>query len=134
MSATREGGCQCGTLRYRLESEPLDLVVCHCTECRRQSGSAFGMSLAVLAQSFRLMSGELNSFTVKCDSGRSKTCSFCGNCGTRIHHQTGPKVLSVKAGTLDDQSDLAPSAHYWTKRKLAWVSIPAGVRCVEDDG
>lgn len=129
-----EGGCQCGAVRYRIEGKPLDLAVCHCTECQRQSGSAFGMSLAIRAASFQLTKGALTSFTVQCDSGRTKTCTFCPNCGTRIHHQTNPTGMSIKAGTLDDTANLTPTAHYWTKRKQAWVVIPAGMRCVEDDG
>ena len=39
-----EGGCQCGEIRYRLTGAPLWLTVCHCNECKRQSGGAFGMS------------------------------------------------------------------------------------------
>jgi hypothetical protein len=133
-SMTREGGCQCGAVRYRVGVEPLHLAICHCTECQRQSGSAFGMSLFVPAEAFRLISGTLNSFTVKCDSGRTKTCTFCAACGTRIHHQTVPTALSLKAGTLDDTSSLVPKAHYWTKRKQPWVVIPDGVKTYADDG
>jgi hypothetical protein len=128
------GGCQCGSIRYRVVGAPLDLVVCHCSECQRQSGSAFGMSLAIRADSFHLLSGKLKSFTVTCDSGRIKTCSFCESCGSRIHHQTRKDTLSVKAGTLDDTSSLKPSAHYWTKRKQPWVIIAQGTKCIEDDG
>jgi len=87
------------------------------------------------APSFRLTPGALKSFAVTCDSGRAKTCTFCGACGTRIYHQTNPAGISLKAGTLDDTSHLKPDAHYyWTKRKQPWVVIPAGATCVEDDG
>jgi hypothetical protein len=86
MTIARDGGCQCGHLRYRIEGEPIGLVVCHCTECQRQSGSAFGMSLAIPSAAFRLLAGELARFTVVADSGRSKICSFCPECGCRIHH------------------------------------------------
>lgn len=130
----RDGGCQCGSVRYRIEGEPLDLVVCHCTECQRQSGSAFGMSLAVRAKDFRLTTGTLKSFTVTCDSGRLKTCTFCPDCGCRIYHQTDPRGMSVKAGTLDDRTTLRPTAHYWTARKQPWVVVPDGVRTFPDDG
>ncbi len=134
MSMTRDGGCQCGAVRYRIEGTPLGLAVCHCTECQRQSGSAFGMSLAVRATDFNLVSGVLNSFTVLCDSGRTKTCTFCPDCGTRIYHQTDPRGMSVKAGTLDDRTNLRPDAHYWVARKQAWVIIPDGVAAFPDDG
>jgi Glutathione-dependent formaldehyde-activating enzyme len=40
------GGCQCGSVRYVL-AEPIRLAACHCKECQRKSGSAFGMSMPV---------------------------------------------------------------------------------------
>jgi hypothetical protein len=86
-AAKREllGGCQCGRIRYRLDGRILGLAVCHCKECQRQSGSAFGMSLAVANDTFVLMAGELKTFSVVCDSGRIKHCTFCPDCGTRIY-------------------------------------------------
>jgi hypothetical protein len=127
------GGCQCGTVRYRLEGERIELTVCHCRECQRQSGSAFGMSLSIPAEAFGLLSGDLKFFEVVCDSGRKKSCAFCPDCGTRIYHRTDAGI-SIKAGTLDDTSRLRPTAHYWTKRKQPWVVIPDEVRRFPDDG
>lgn len=128
-----EGGCQCGVVRYRLEGGLGRLTACHCRDCQRQSGSAFGLSLNLPAEAFQLLSGELKKFTVVCDSGRTKDCAFCGSCGTRIHH-SGEWGMSIKAGTLDDTSGLSPEAHYWTKRKQPWIDIPEGAQCFADDG
>jgi hypothetical protein len=133
MGSVAEGGCQCGDVRYRLEGELRELAACHCRDCQRQSGSAFSLNLDIPGEAFRLLSGRLEKFTVLCDSGRTKECAFCGNCGTRIYH-CGEWGMSIKAGTLDDISTLSPDAHYWTKRKLPWVQIPEGVRCFTDDG
>ena len=38
------GGCQCGAVRYTINSQPKQLIICHCTQCQRRYG-AFGMSL-----------------------------------------------------------------------------------------
>jgi len=133
MVEIRRGGCQCGHIRYELSDAPLGLAVCHCKACQKQSGSAFGMSLAVGEGAFRLRSGTLKSFQVVCDSGRIKTCAFCPECGTRIFHQTENGV-SVKAGTLDDTSSLSPDSHYWTGTKQPWVSVPEDVAQFSDDG
>jgi hypothetical protein len=127
------GGCQCGRVRYRVEPGPTRLVVCHCLMCQKQSGSAFGMSLGMSPRAFQLTEGELKTFDVTCDSGRIKTCAFCPGCGTRIYNQTSGR-MSIKAGTLDDTSSLRPVAHYWTKRKQPWVTIPEGVDACVDDG
>ena len=91
------------------------------------------MSLDVPRGAFRLLSGELETFTAACDSGRTKECAFCRSCGTRIYHR-GEWGMSIKAGTLDDTSALRPDAHYWTKRKQHWVQIPESARCFSDDG
>jgi hypothetical protein len=128
-----DGGCQCGHVRYQVVEKPLGLFICHCTECQRQSGSAFGMSLGARNGALVLRSGALKKFEVKCDSGRIKSCYFCPDCGTRIYHQT-ENGISVKAGTLDDTSWMRPDAHYWTKRKQPWVVIPDGVLHILDDG
>jgi hypothetical protein len=92
------------------------------------------MSLGVPRDSFHLLSGELKTFTTKCDSGRTKSCTFCPSCGTRIYHQVVEAAMSIKPGTLDDTSWLEPGSHYWTKRKQRWVQIPHGVQCFDDDG
>ena len=133
MTTPLTGGCQCGHIRYDLAGQPFGLAVCYCRECQRQSGSAFGMSLAVAPDTFKLLAGTLKTFQVKCDSGRIKTCAFCPECGTRIYHQTG-NGMSIKAGTLDDTSWLKPDSHYWTMRKQPWVLIPDGVAQFPDDG
>ena len=108
----------------------LRLNVCHCRDCQRQSGSAFGMSLVIPAETFVLHAGELNTFELRADSGRIKTCAFCPRCGVRIYNQTSA-LFSIKAGTLDDTSWLVPDAHYWTKRKQAWTALPDDLPCYE---
>ncbi len=134
MAPTLEGGCQCGYVRYAIEGEPISLSVCHCNGCQRQSASAFGMSLAVPTSAFSLVHGELKSFVVDCDSGRKKICSFCPECGVRIHHDTRDDELSVKAGTLDDRSELRPSGHFWTAARQAWFDLPTDTTSWPDDG
>ena len=125
-----EGGCQCGYVRYRINQAPLRLNVCHCTDCQRQSGSAFGMSLVIKPESFALLSGTLKEFTTQADSGRTKVCAFCPECGVRIYNCT-PALYSVKAGTLDDTSGLQPDAHYWTRSKQRWPILAADIDCYE---
>ena len=57
-------------------------------------------------------------------SGRPKHCAFCGECGTRLYHAVsgGRDVLSIKAGSLDDSSGLAPTCHIWTRSAQPWTA------------
>lgn len=130
---TREGGCQCGAVRYRLTEEPVMLAICHCKDCQRQSGSAFGMSLVVPKSGFSLLSGTLKTFERLADSGRKLSCSFCPECGTRIHHEPryAEGILNIKAGTLDDTSWLEPRVSVWMRSKQPWVVLPEGLPTIE---
>jgi hypothetical protein len=121
------GGCQCGQLRYEVNAEPLSVYVCHCTECQRQSGSAFGMSMMVPRAAFRFVTGEAQRYSRKADSGRIIDGDFCESCGVRpVHYpRANEAVAIVKPGTLDDAGWLHPVGHIWTKSAQAWMQIPA---------
>jgi hypothetical protein len=124
MPAPYTGGCQCGAVRYELTAEPLTVVACHCTECQKQSTSAFGMSVVVPAEALRLTRGEVKQWTRTTGSGRKLVANFCGTCGGRIFHQPdGVPIVTVRAGSLDDTSWLRPAGHLWTRSAQPWVTI-----------
>lgn len=119
------GRCQCGAVRYSVKAPPLAFYVCHCTECQKQSASAFGESLQVRADDLEL-SGTSSTFVRRTDSGRLMECLFCPQCGTRILHRIagGPPVVNIRGGTLDETGWLRPAAHLWTSSRQPWVAIP----------
>ena len=63
------GGCLCGAVRYSYEGEVGAAGYCHCADCRKVSGSAFGVSVRVAAAGFRVTSGSPKGFTKAGDSG-----------------------------------------------------------------
>jgi len=133
MNHTRQGRCQCGSVQYEVDGEPVMVVVCHCTDCQRQSGSAFGMSMIVPRGAFRLLSGDVKMFVRKTDSGRRSTCAFCPECGTQIYQEPEfvSGMVSVKPGTLDDTSVVRPTLQTWTARKHPWLDLNADVPTLE---
>lgn len=132
MPAPYTGGCQCGQVRYELTAEPKRLVACHCRECQRQSGSAFGMSMLVKADSLTV-TGETKAFTRVADSGNDNTGHFCPNCGVRIYQvpKFAAGMLVLKPGTLDDTRWLRPDYFVWMKSAQGWVPVPNGVRALD---
>jgi hypothetical protein len=125
---TLSGGCQCGAVRFAISAKPLEVYVCHCRECRKQSASAFGISVIVPAASFRVTQGVVKEWTRPTDSGNTLVCRFCPNCGSRLWHASpGADAVSVKGGSLDEPVDFAAAVHIWTARKLPGVIIPDGV-------
>jgi hypothetical protein len=125
MRLPQTGGCQCGRVRYEIKANPLTLYVCHCTECQRQSGSAFALSLAV-ARDAVVVNGTPATWRRELESGRVIWCLFCAQCGTRLLHnpERNPQASIVKPGTLDDTKWLNPVGHIWTRSAQSWVQIP----------
>jgi hypothetical protein len=121
------GRCQCGGAAYEIAAVPLRVYVCHCQECRRQSASAFGISVIVRAGDFSLLRGNMKRWSRPTDTGGTLDCTFCADCGTRLFHAApGEAELSVKGGSLDVPPDLTAVTHIWTARKLPGVVIPPG--------
>lgn len=120
--AKSEGGCLCGAVRYAIEGEPAAAVVCHCTHCQKQSGSAFSTILGVPEAQVAII-GEPAVYADSGESGKSVDRLFCGTCGSPLFSkvEVSPGLLWVKAGTLDDTSSFAPAAHIWTRSRQCWV-------------
>jgi hypothetical protein len=123
------GGCQCGGLRYAITAAPMAYYLCHCTECQRQSGSAFAGSMFVARADLKTISGSAKMWRRRHESGRLIDCVFCPDCGTRLWHlpELRPNAAVLKPGTLDDTSWLRPVAHIFTRSAPPWIEIPAGL-------
>ena len=132
MTAPYTGGCQCGSVRYAVTTEPIRLLACHCQECQRQSGSAFGMSMPVKKDNLTV-TGLTKQFARSADSGNEVTGMFCPECGVRIYHvlASAPDIVALKPGTLDDTSWLRPRSFIWMKSAQGWVSVPDDVKTFE---
>ena len=110
----RTGGCLCGDVQYRVRGEPVHVGRCHCTDCRKESGSAFTIYAHWPVEAFEI-SGEISSY-----DGRG----FCPRCGSRLFDPPDPgdSLVEIRIGTLDDAPfDLKPEAEVWTKRRETWL-------------
>jgi hypothetical protein len=114
------GRCQCKGVVYKTTSAPLAVYACHCTECQRQSGSAFSLSLLAERGAVVVEEGKPAVWERQHESGRVIDCLICATCGTRLFHEprANTKVTIVKAGNLDDRSWLFPVGHIWTRSAL----------------
>ena len=127
MSVSREGGCSCGAVRYRLTSEPLFTHCCHCLNCQQQTGSAFVINVLIEADRVELLAGEPQRVDVPRERGTQKIWR-CPACQVALFSQyTSPRVRFVRAGTLDDPASVSPDVHIFTRSKLPWVTLPEDV-------
>jgi hypothetical protein len=124
-----EGGCRCGAVRYTLSIADLPPVYCcHCLFCQSGSGSAFSQQAVIPADSIAA-SGPILDYRFERPDGSEGHHRLCATCFTRLWSTSSsyPGFALVRAGTLDRSNEIVPKAHIWTKRKQAWVTIPADV-------
>ena len=125
MIASREGGCACGAVRYRLTSEPLFVHCCHCLNCQRQTGSAFVINLLIEADRVELLEGKPQPVDAPRDDGSMQRIYRCPNCQIALFSEySRPDVWFVRAGTLDEPDSVEPDVHIFTKSKVSWVTLP----------
>jgi hypothetical protein len=117
-----EGGCACGSVRYRLYRSPLSVYRCHCKDC--QPGSGWSMSMPVESAAIGQLRGTLVPFERVADSGRKVVMFFCAHCHTWLWNQpAAPGMLVVRAGTLDSIDWAEPVGDIWTNSKAKWAKI-----------
>ncbi len=121
------GSCLCGTVRYEIQGAPVIMYYCHCGTCRKATGSAFASNVIVPSEGFSIVAGRerLTSF----ESSPNKRRWFCAGCGSPIYSQADATafVVSVRAGTLDDDPVLRPSVHSYVADKAPWLEITDGL-------
>jgi hypothetical protein len=121
------GSCLCGGIRYEITGELGDFGYCHCTSCRKASGSAHGANTPVDRARFHLRSGA--SLLKEYESSPGKLRVFCSHCGSPIYayRTASADVLRVRLGSLDTPFTKHPRAHSWVSDKAAWEPIEGSI-------
>lgn len=133
MSDVITGGCLCGALRFRIDGDVGAGGYCHCTDCRRVTGSAFNVSVAAEAANFAVVTGEPKGYTKAADSGNELTRYFCADCGSPLYTASPayPGAVFIKAGAFDDPGVVKPSQQHWHGSAVAWHEIDPGLPVFE---
>ena len=119
------GGCFCSAIRYEAEVDENMVIICHCTDCQINSGTAYGVVVSVINGKFNLVKGKLSFFQKIADSGAKRDLGFCSNCGTRIFAKPGDDTngtFGLRVGTVDQRANLLPKKQAFTRSALSWVS------------
>jgi hypothetical protein len=125
------GGCLCGGVRFEIQRAIGPFQFCHCSRCRKASGSAFVAGLGVRAEDFRLLCGAELVRTYEApirESPPPYRVAFCSRCGSPLpDSQSGATWFEIPAGLLDDDPGLRPDKHIFVDRKSPWFEIADGL-------
>ena len=115
---TKTGSCLCGRRRYAIDGEIDGVWMCHCSLCRKATGSVGNAILIVPKPQFRWLEGENHCETFELRPTYSIT--RCKTCGTPLPAETDDKNVYLTAGTLDDPLEKGVRTHLFCHSRADW--------------
>ena len=117
------GACNCGEIAFELDLTPTDIYICHCSICRRATGSNGVAVIVVDNQQFRWTRGEQEIHTWKKPDADWQTW-FCRHCGSPVPGHNDDQRMFVPVGLITEGGDeLKVKHHIWTASKAGWDEI-----------
>jgi hypothetical protein len=116
-----KGRCHCGAIQFEIPDQAVHSAICHCDDCRRQSGAPM-MAWAMVPADKVAIDGEPKVYASS-ENGRR---SFCGACGTGLFFtnavlkQMG--MMQVRIAALDEPNALAPKIQVQTAERVRWMT------------
>jgi len=130
-----EGGCDCGQIRYRMETAPLIVHCCHCHWCQRETGTAFALNALIEAERVIHLKSEPQVIDTPSQSGKGQKIARCPTCCVAVwsnYAGAGPIIRFIRVGTLDTPAALRPDIHIFTASRQPWVVLPQDVPAVPE--
>ena len=124
----QQGSCSCGQLRVACRGEPVRISICHCLDCQKRTGSAFGYQARFPADQVSVK-GETRVFDRLGDSGQKVTFRFCPLCGSTVFWTlpSQPGLIAVAVGAFADTDYPPPWFSVYERRRHRWVDVPTSV-------
>jgi hypothetical protein len=119
------GKCLCGEVNIRINGDVTDIIHCHCSLCRKNSGTAYATNGFINSSEFELVTGEKSLSTFAFKLGRNR--HFCSKCGSPIYssNEEDPTRYRIRLGILDSDIKERPISHNFVSSKANWEDIDA---------
>ena len=116
------GKCLCGVIQFKITDAVPNLYQCHCSLCRKQSGTASNAATIVHKSNFSWLSGEEKVSKYKMEDGF--TSHFCSICGSPVPNRLRETdKIWIPAGLLTGELDSQIVVHIYTKSKASWEKV-----------
>lgn len=116
-----KGTCLCGSVSYEIIPPFKIFQYCHCSRCRKFTGSAHAANLFVTPEQFHWLKGEEFIGRFELDEAKYFATCFCKQCGSSLPWEVqGGRNIVVPAGTLDDDPQIKPQQNIFWTSKACW--------------
>ncbi len=115
--------CLCGRVRIEITGKLGPVVYCHCSRCRKASGTAFTANADVRRKYWTFVSG--HDLIREFESSPGVFLAFCSGCGSPVYSRRpdAPDMLRLRLGLLNDDPERRALAHFWVGSKAPWFEI-----------
>ena len=117
------GSCLCGAVTYKVEGPLREVIGCHCTQCRKQTGHYLAATAAKLDR-FRIVKDEGLRWYRSSDSAQRGFCQICGS--TLFWRGNGRDYVAIAAGTVDGETGQRIAGHIFCADKGDYYDITDG--------
>lgn len=126
MTSTRKAACCCGACSITVAGDPILNGVCHCDNCRRRTGSAFGWSAYFPDDRIVAQDGEPAVYVLDPTDPQRQQRSFCPNCGTTLYWKTSsfPGHTGIAGGCFAGVPLAEPALTATDDNRPAWLALP----------
>ena len=120
------GSCLCGAVHFRVRGPWLRFMHCHCSRCRKATGTGHASNLFTRPEHFHWTKGESEVRRYELPTAARFTNTFCSICGSRLPSVSRDgKSVNVPAGSLDDIPDAMPQARIYFGSRMPWSCVDA---------
>jgi len=120
------GGCLCGEVSYEVSGSLGVFQYCHCSRCRKFTGSAFAANIIVTPDQFEWTKGEELLGRYEIEDAKHFATSFCKSCGSSLPWQSkSKKAMIIPAGTLNSDPEIRPFQNIFYESKADWFTDPS---------
>lgn len=118
---TLKGSCLCGAVRYEVTGDAKRFYHCHCSRCRKATGTGHASNLFLQPAVLKWLGGEEHIRAFKVPEAKRFTNQFCGTCGSRLpRHAKDADFVVIPAGSLDNEPPLTPQARIFFDSRASW--------------
>lgn len=119
------GSCHCGELEFEAVVDENKVMLCHCTDCQKLSGTAFRSVVVSEPNGLIFTKGKAKEYIKVAESGNSRAQGFCEHCGSGIYATSADKsnrIYGIRVGCLEQRNILTPIRQIWCRSAVPWLN------------
>jgi hypothetical protein len=119
------GSCHCGSIEFEAKVDTQKVMICHCNDCQKLSGTTFRTVVMSEVNGFNCIKGKAKEYIKTAESGNKRAQGFCEHCGSALYatnESHTDRIYGIRVGVIDQRQELIPSSQIWCNASLEWLS------------